>query len=135
MFVLLCSIHQQVNLTHASTSWTCLAAIYYLVKMVHSEVGSAWTKNKRNEKKKRKRKKEKKGNVCCALSLSHAQFFVTPWTIAHQTLLPWGFSRQEYWGGLPFPPPGHLLNPEIEPRSPTLQVDSLPSEPPRNILK
>ena len=43
---------------------------------------------------------------------------------------PWGFSRQEYWSGLPCPAPGHLGNPGIEPRSPTFQVDSLPSEPP-----
>ena len=42
-----------------------------------------------------------------------------------------GFSRQEYWGGLPFPPPGDLPNPGIEPRSPALQSDALPSEPPR----
>ena len=41
-----------------------------------------------------------------------------------------GFSRQEYWSGLPFPSPGDLPNPGIEPRSPKLQVDSLPSEPP-----
>ena len=41
-----------------------------------------------------------------------------------------GFSRQEYWSGLPCLPPGNLPNPEIEPRSPALQVDSLPSEPP-----
>ena len=41
-----------------------------------------------------------------------------------------GFSRQEYWSGLPFPSPGDLSNPEIEPRSPTLQADALPSEPP-----
>ena len=40
-------------------------------------------------------------------------------------------SRQEYWSGLPFPSPGDLPNPGIEPRSPTWQVDSLPSEPPR----
>ena len=45
-------------------------------------------------------------------------------------LCPLGFSRQEYWSGLPCPPPGDLPNPGIEPRSPTLQVDSLPSEPP-----
>ena len=48
----------------------------------------------------------------------------------------WGFSRQEYWSGLPFPPPEYLPNPGIEPRSPTLQVDSLPAEPqgkPKNI--
>jgi len=40
------------------------------------------------------------------------------------------FSRQEYWSGLPFPSPGHLLNPGIEPGSPELQEDALPSEPP-----
>ena len=43
---------------------------------------------------------------------------------------PWGFSKQEYWSGLPCPPPGDLLNPGIEPRSPTLQADSLLSELP-----
>ena len=43
---------------------------------------------------------------------------------------PWGFSRQEYWSGLPCPPPGHLPDPGIEPGSPALQADSLPSEPP-----
>ena len=41
-----------------------------------------------------------------------------------------GFSRQEYWSGLPFPPPGDLPEPAIEPRSPALQVDALTSEPP-----
>ena len=43
--------------------------------------------------------------------------FATPWTIAHQAPLSMGFSRQEYWGGLPSPPPGDLSNPEIEPAS------------------
>ena len=46
-------------------------------------------------------------------------------------LCPWGLSRQEYWSGLLCPPQGDLLNPGIEPRSPNLQVDSLPPEPPR----
>ena len=46
-------------------------------------------------------------------------------------LCPWAFSRQEYWSGLPYPPPGDLPNPGIRPRSPPLQVDSLPTEPPR----
>ena len=56
---------------------------------------------------------------------------MTPWTIAPTRLLcPWGFSRQEYCSGLPCPPPGDLPNPVIEPRSPTLQADSLLSEPP-----
>ena len=54
---------------------------------------------------------------------------VTPWTVAHQVPLSWDFSRQEYWRGLPFPTPWDLPNPGTEPRSPTLQADSLPSEP------
>ena len=47
----------------------------------------------------------------------------------HVVLCPCGFSRQEYWNGLPCPPPGDLPNPGIEPRSPALQADSLPAEP------
>ena len=56
-----------------------------------------------------------------------------PWTVAHQAPLSIEFSRQEYWSGLPFPPPGDLRNPGIEPRSPELQADSLPSEPPGKV--
>ena len=52
-----------------------------------------------------------------------------PWTAALQAPLSMGFSRQEYWSGLPCPPPGDLPNLGIEPRSPALQADSLPSEP------
>ena len=52
--------------------------------------------------------------------------FVTPWTIAHQTPLSTGFPRQEYWSGLPFPPPGDLLDPGFKPMSPTFQTDCLP---------
>ena len=55
---------------------------------------------------------------------------MTPWTVVHQTPPFMGFSRQEHWSGLPFPSPGDLLNPGIEPRSLALQVDSLLSEPP-----
>ena len=54
----------------------------------------------------------------------------TPWTIVHQAPPSMGFSRQEYWSGLPFPSPGDLPNPGIEPRSPALQADALTSEPP-----
>ena len=60
---------------------------------------------------------------------------VTPWTVAHQAPPSMGFSRQEYWSGLPFPSPGDLPNPGIEPGSPgspKLQVDTLPSEAPGN---
>ena len=53
----------------------------------------------------------------------------TPWTVACQALLSMEFPRQEYWSGLPFPSPGDLPDPGIEPRVPTLQADSLPSEP------
>ena len=62
--------------------------------------------------------------------LSCVRLFVTPWTVACQPPLSLGFSRQEYWNGLPFPSPGDLPNPRIEPRSPTLQADALTSEPP-----
>jgi len=55
---------------------------------------------------------------------------VTPWTVVHQAPLSVEFFRQEYWSGLPCPPPGDLPNPGFEPKSPALQVDSLPSEPP-----
>ena len=48
----------------------------------------------------------------------------TPWTVARQAPLSMGFSRQEYWSGVPFPPPGDLPDPGIKPRSPALQVDS-----------
>ena len=53
---------------------------------------------------------------------------VTPWTVARQAPLSTGFSRQEYWSGLPFPSPGDLPDPGIEPRSSALQADSLPTE-------
>ena len=52
----------------------------------------------------------------------------TPWTAAHQAPLSMRFSRQGYWSGLPFPSPGDLPNAGIEPRSPTLQADSLLAE-------
>ena len=61
--------------------------------------------------------------------LSRVRRFVTPWTVAHQAPSSMGFSRQEYWSGLPFPSPGDLPNPGIEPRSPALQADALTSEP------
>ena len=50
---------------------------------------------------------------------SRVQLFETLWTAARQAPLSTGFSRQEYWSGLPFPPPGDFLNPEVEPASPT----------------
>ena len=71
----------------------------------------------------------------CACMLSHftcVQLFVNPWTVAHQALPSMGFSGQEYWSGLPCPPPGDLPNPVIKPMSCLLhwQAGSLPLVPP-----
>ena len=57
--------------------------------------------------------------------LSHVQLFATSWTVAHQAPLSMEFSRQENWSGVPFPSPGELPSPGIEPLSLALQVDSL----------
>ena len=59
-------------------------------------------------------------NLVKMKSLSRVRLFVTPWTVAYQAPPSMGFSRQEYWSGLPFPSPGHLPDPGIEPGSPTL---------------
>ena len=61
--------------------------------------------------------------------LSCVQLIATPWTVAYQVHLSMGFSRQEYWSGLPFPSPRDLLDSGIKPGSPALQADALASEP------
>ena len=68
-------------------------------------------------------------------SLSCGRLFETPWTVAYQGPLSMGFSRQEYWSGLPFPSPGDLPNPGIKPGSPELQADALSFEPPEKKAK
>ena len=65
-----------------------------------------------------------------AQPLSRVRLFAIPWTVVYQASLSKGFSRQEYWSGLPFPSPGDLPNPRIESRSPALPADAFPSEPP-----
>ena len=71
--------------------------------------------------------------VCvCVCALSHVRLFATPWIIAHQAHLSVGFSRQEYWSGLPFPSPGGLPDPGIEPvslASPALASGLFTTEP------
>ena len=62
-------------------------------------------------------------------SLSRVRLFATPWTVAYQAPPSMGFSRQEYWSGLPFPSPGDLPDPGIKPGSPAFQADALKSEP------
>ena len=66
--------------------------------------------------------------VCVPSHFTHIQLFVILWTVAFQASLSMGFSRQDYWNGLPFPSPGDLPNPRIELRSPALQTGSLPAE-------
>ena len=68
-------------------------------------------------------------------SLSCVQLFATPWAVACQAPPSMGFSRQECWSGLPFPSSGELPDPGIEHRSPALQADTLPSEPPGKPFK
>ena len=62
--------------------------------------------------------------------LSRVRLFATPRTVAYQAPPSMGFSRQDYWSGLPFPSPGDIPNPGIKPESPSLQTGALPSEPP-----
>ena len=71
----------------------------------------------------------------CAQLLSLVQFLETPETIAHQAPLYMGFSRQEYWSGLPYPSPGDLPDPRIEPMFPALLDRFFTSEPPGKPLK
>ena len=75
----------------------------------------------------------KESLVCACVrteAISPVWLSVTPWTVDRHAPLSIGFSRQEYWSGLPCPPPGDLPNSGIKPRSPAFQADSLPSEPP-----
>ena len=60
----------------------------------------------------------------CQNIISHVQLFAIPWTVVYQASLSMGFSRQEYWCGLPFPSPGDLPDPGIESRSPALQANA-----------
>ena len=59
---------------------------------------------------------------------------MTPWTVAYQASPSMGFSRQEYWSGLPFPSPGDFPDSGIKPGSPALEADTLTSETPGTIL-
>ena len=62
------------------------------------------------------------------LPLKSCPTLATPWTVACQVPLSVGFSRQEFWSGLPLSSPGNVPNPGIKPRSPALQADSLQTE-------
>ena len=66
--------------------------------------------------------------LCMLSRFSRVWVFATPWTVARQTPLSMGFSRQEYRSGFPCPPPGDLPDPGLKPASPALQADSIPTE-------
>ena len=68
--------------------------------------------------------------LCCCVISKSCLTLATPLTIAHQVPLPMGFPRQEYWSGLPFPSPGDIPDPEIEPKSPALACKFFTTEPP-----
>ena len=68
--------------------------------------------------------------LCCVQSLSHVGLSSTPWTVVRQAPLSAGILQAGILEGLPCPPPGHLTNPGTESRSPALQANSLPAEPP-----
>ena len=89
--------------------------IYKKLLQVNSKIIMIWLEN---------------GQTWKCYLLNHVWLFVTPWTTAHQAPLWMKFSRLEYWSGLPFTSPGDLPNPGIEPGSPALQADSLPSGKP-----
>ena len=72
---------------------------------------------------------QQKQTHLCACVLSHVQLFVTPCTVAHQAPLSMGFFRQEYWNGLPCPPPGDLPDPGIKPISPAQAGKFFTTEP------
>ena len=76
-----------------------------------------------------------KNDVSEVKSLSRVRLFVTPWAVGHEAPLSMGFSRQEYWSGLPHPSPGDLPEPGIEPGSSASQAGALPSEPPGKQIK
>ena len=122
-----------------------LIILYYIFLPNRKLLGTSWfqgmyTKRTRSQAKPHT---QASARVClcvcvCVCVVSPVQLFVTLWTVANQASLSMGFSRQEYWSGLPFPPAGDLPNPGIKPEfpvSPALQADSLPTEPSKQFPK
>ena len=102
-------------------------SIIYVSFSTYSYKYHAFVESKKIQQTSKYNEKEKWKKV---KSLSCVRLFATPWTVAHQAPPSIEFFRQEYWSGLPFPSPGDLPHPGIEPGSPALQADALPSKPP-----
>ena len=114
--------------------WKYKVEVWEFVRTINRQDGKETRENRNNAGNIR----EGKNSICdwihswkwkCLLP-SHVWLFVIARTVAHQAPLPMEFSRQEYWSGLPFPPPGDLPDPGIKARFSAMQADSLRSEPP-----
>ena len=121
------------QMEHQSKDWKKKSAHAEKKRMIlrkHSIPSNAVILPERKGGKKRKKEgaKHDLGIRSEVKSLSRVRLFATLWTVVYQATLSMEFSRQEYWSGLPFPSPGDLLNPGIEPGSPVLQADSLSFE-------
>ena len=111
VFVLFYSNLAQIITLFSQSFWTCLS--------VKRSYYTSWGQDFLESREEAGGGKE--SFLCvyvCAQSLSRVRFFETLWTVAHQAPLSMGFSRQEYWSELPFPSPGDLPHPGIEPKSP-----------------
>ena len=130
-YVKVCQNYLQVTLMRPLSKWNKFSKLLYFSLSFHPACTILTTVDGENlwpPKQMSYSQIQVNGNCCC-FPLSCILLFVTPCTLAHQAPLSMDFPRQEYWSGLPFPSPGDLPNPEIEPGSPTLQPNSLPSEP------
>ena len=116
---------------HAFSCWECLASMSSFKEILKSRISgygysghahygdlSLWRGNGRGKK--------LTFVIVCFTQQVVCDSFVTPWTVAYQAPLSMGFSRQEYWSGLPFPSPRDLPDPGFEPMCPAVQVNSLP---------
>ena len=118
MLTLICKT-ETINQRKICMSETYLEMLHYkdktriLIKMLTEDRGGCRLPKAMND-----------SPFCAVLSGSVVSNSATPWTVTCQAPLSTGFPRQEDWSGLPFPPPGDLPNPEIQPRSPTVQEDS-----------
>ena len=74
-------------------------------------------------------------HVLCAQLLSHVRLFATPWAVGHQASLSMGFFRQEYWSGVPFPPPGDLSDPGVKLETHALAGGFFTTAPPGNLYE
>ena len=116
LFSIFCTMHAVSHLIPTETLWSGASLVHlsihafkkHLLGIYYGQILCNWGSS---------HEQAKSLHACVLSCFSHVWLFVTPWTTAHQAPLSLGFSRQEYWNGLLFPPPGDLPNPGIEPMS------------------